>query len=233
MISAPSVLGLMLCLLSFTTEAQSTFVSYFCGTTSNLVLNLVLNFMFQARERFFTRGVVTVDDPSNNAYVLFICRPDVSLADCQNCVDAAKMDLRQRCPVQKEAVIWYELCMLRYANRSLSSKMEDSPMVYMCDRENVADQNSLNQLLNDTMYDVAARAATYNESSFEKFAANKVIYTESQTVYSLLQCTLDLSSDDCYRCLQTTITGLPAHCGGKLGMNCTRLAKSIFFLQSI
>ena len=42
-------------------------------------------------------------------------------------------------------------------------------------------------------------------------------FTALQTLYTLAQCTLDLSGYDCNRCIQIAIQTLPGCCGGKLG----------------
>ena len=51
----------------------------------------------------------------------------------------------------------------------------------------------------------------------KKFGTNKVNISAVQTLYSLVQCTPDLSSTDCNFCLQTAISRLPICCGGKQG----------------
>ena len=53
--------------------------------------------------------------------------------------------------------------------------------------------------------------------SGKKFATKEENFTGFQRVYSLVQCTPDLSPDQCDRCLIGTIAILPDCCGGKQG----------------
>ena len=49
----------------------------------------------------------------------------------------------------------------------------------------------------------------------KRFGIRKANYTAFQTVYSLVQCTPDLSSRDCEVCLRGAIGELPSCCSGK------------------
>ena len=51
---------------------------------------------------------------------LSLCRGDLLEQDCHACLKDATNDFPTLCPTQKEAVAWYETCMLRYSNHILS-----------------------------------------------------------------------------------------------------------------
>ena len=51
----------------------------------------------------------------------------------------------------------------------------------------------------------------------KKFGAKEANFTALQKLYTLLQCTADLSGSDCNRCLQVAISNVVGCCGGKLG----------------
>lgn len=154
-------------------------------------------------------------DP-DDVYGLFLCRGDSSSDVCQNCVTLAAQDIVQRCPVEKVAIVWYDQCLLRYSNESFFSTMRESPKVFMWNTQNISDQTRFNGILGNTMKDAAAEAANVR-SGAKKFAVKQANFTAFQTLYTLSQCTPDLSSSDCVTCLQGAISDLPSCCGGKQG----------------
>ncbi|KAF2303625.1 hypothetical protein GH714_020284 [Hevea brasiliensis] len=145
-------------------------------------------------------------DPSNMAYGLFLCRGDIVLLKgvCQECVLAASKDIVQYCPKEKVSIIWYDECMLRYSNESFFSQVGEDPAYAQWNPEPpVNESERLTELATTTMRDVAARAA--NDRSGKRFGTEEVNFTSSQTVYTLVQCTQDLSVADCSKCLREAI----------------------------
>jgi Salt stress response/antifungal len=49
--------------------------------------------------------------------------------------------------------------------------------------------------------------------------SENVASSSSNKVYGLVQCTQDLSKDDCYLCLQDFVKAIHSHCNGKIGGN--------------
>ena len=49
------------------------------------------------------------------------------------------------------------------------------------------------------------------------FATKEAMFSSSLTLYSLVQCTPDLSSFDCNKCLEGAKANLPTYCSGKQG----------------
>ncbi|KAK7858223.1 cysteine-rich repeat secretory protein 55 [Quercus suber] len=54
------------------------------------------------------------------------CRGDVSSKDCSSCIQDAAKQIRQCCPNQADARIWYEHCFLRYNNKSFIGEIDTS-----------------------------------------------------------------------------------------------------------
>ncbi|XP_065877420.1 cysteine-rich receptor-like protein kinase 10 [Euphorbia lathyris] len=151
----------------------------------------------------------------NDVFGVFLCRGDATIDQCQNCVASAAKEIVELCPVEVEAVIWYDFCLLRYSNRSLVS-MANSPTVYKSNTQNISDQTRFNSLLATSMRE-SATAAANAKSGEKKFAVKEVNFTAFQTLYNLAQCTPDLSTADCIQCLDIAISQLPACCNGKQG----------------
>ncbi|KAG6641570.1 hypothetical protein I3843_09G081700 [Carya illinoinensis] len=153
---------------------------------------------------------------SDPVYGLFLCRGDVTSQMCRACVAAATKELAAKCSREKTAVIWYDECMIRYSNESIFSTVAVRPRIHLLNTQNITEQDRFNRLVNTTMTDLASRASNF-PTGVKKFGTNQTKFSEFQNLYSLVQCTPDLSSADCNWCLQTAINRLPICCGGKQG----------------
>ncbi|XP_038690295.1 cysteine-rich receptor-like protein kinase 10 isoform X2 [Tripterygium wilfordii] len=153
--------------------------------------------------------------PPDRVFGLFLCRGDVNASTCQECVTTASREILQRCPSQKESYIWFDECLLRYSNRSFFSIASLLPQFNISDSEDVEDPDLFNQLLATVMNDLAAEVAS--DSSGKKFATNEKEFTSSQTLYSLVQCTPDISEAGCKTCMEIATGSLPYCCTGKQG----------------
>ncbi|KAE8686675.1 Cysteine-rich receptor-like protein kinase 25 [Hibiscus syriacus] len=81
---------------------------------------------------------------------------------------------------------------------------------------NVTNQDRFNRILADTMRDGAALALN-GTLRLKNFATREANVSGFQTLYSLLQCTPDLTTSDCNTCLRQAISDLPVCCDGKQG----------------
>ncbi|XVF87666.1 hypothetical protein PTKIN_Ptkin18bG0138800 [Pterospermum kingtungense] len=152
---------------------------------------------------------------SSRVNAIALCRGDVGSGDCIDCITNATVELRNRCPNQKEAIIWYESCMFRYANRSIFGVMENSPSFYMWNVNNVTDVDAFNQALGTLMNRLTNSASS--GYSLRKFATGTQRVSAFQTVYGLVQCTPDLTQAQCSSCLSQNIEAIPQCCDGKQG----------------
>ncbi|GLT30980.1 hypothetical protein SLA2020_057500 [Shorea laevis] len=212
----------LLSFLCFTTEAQNaTFLSNYCPNTTTFTANSTyqsnLKTLLSAlsSNATITNGFynTTSGENPNMVYGLFLCRGDVSTTVCRDCVAFAAGDSTQRCPVEKDVVLWYDECLLRYSNQSIFSTVSNSVSVSMWNTQNATDPTRFNDALGTVMNDATTQAA----SVAKRFATKEANISAFQTLYSLVQCTPDLSSTDCNRCLRGAISGLPGCCSGKVG----------------
>lgn len=152
---------------------------------------------------------------NNGVYGVFLCRGDLSAEICRDCVVFAVNETLQRCPREKEAVIWYDECMIRYSNQSIVGQMRIRPAAFLWNTQNITENqvSSFNESLTALLINVAVKAA----SSSNKFATEKANFTVFQTIYSLVQCTQDLTNQDCESCLRQTINWLPRCCDRRIG----------------
>ncbi|XP_058197658.1 putative cysteine-rich receptor-like protein kinase 23 [Rhododendron vialii] len=84
-------------------------------------------------------------------YGLFLCRGDLTVAACRECVTYASRDVVQQCPGAKRVIIWYDECMLRYSNESIFATQETMEWVVLIKMEWVVLINTQN-VSNTTHY---------------------------------------------------------------------------------
>nr|XP_023884295.1 cysteine-rich receptor-like protein kinase 10 [Quercus suber] len=215
----------ILSFLNPTTAAPgANYLYHFCANTTfganslykSSLVSLLSSLSSNATHDLEFYNTTTGQNTSNPLYGLFLCRGDVSPEICQGCVAAATKDVANKCSREKVAVIWYDECMIRYSNESIFSTVDVKPRVALLNTQNISNQDQLNRLVNSTMTELAAQASDF-PIGVKKFGTKEVTMTAFQTLYNLVQCTADLSSTDCNRCLQAAINRLPICCGGKQG----------------
>ncbi|KAG6641548.1 hypothetical protein I3843_09G080400 [Carya illinoinensis] len=142
---------------------------------------------------------------SDEVHAIGLCRGDSNSDDCRSCLNNAASVLKQNCSVQKEAILGDDYCMFRY------------PRIYMWNVNNVSanylDQfNNVLRTLLEGLRDEAAAGG-----SLRKYAVNKTTAPQFMTLYALVQCTPDLSREQCGNCLTGVFGDIPQWFSGKQG----------------
>ena len=78
----------------------------------------------------------------------------------------------------------------------------------------MSEPDRFNLLLQTTMNDLASQLLNVR-SGAKKFKTKEATFTPLQKLYTLAQCTPDLSGADCNSCLKIATNTLPGCCGGK------------------
>lgn len=170
-----------------------------------------------ARGGFYNSSIGQGPD---RVYALGMCiegaEPDV----CSDCIEYASNLLLDTCLNQTEGLAWPEkriLCMVRYSNSSFFGSLKAEPHFYI---HNVDDITS-NLTEFDQVWEELARrmiASTTSPSSKRKYyAADVAALTAFQIIYALMQCTPDLSLEDCHICLRQSVGDYETCCNGKQG----------------
>ena len=104
--------------------------------------------------------------------------------------------------------------MLRYSNGDILSTLNTSGEFIMSNTSNV----TRNQIeFKDLVLSAMNQTATMASNSSQKFDARKAYFNAFQDLYALVQCTPDLTSQECFHCLNWTINRLPIHrVGGRI-----------------
>ncbi|XP_073005378.1 cysteine-rich receptor-like protein kinase 6 isoform X1 [Typha latifolia] len=178
---------------------------------------------------FFT---ATVGRNPDQVSGLVLCRRDVSAPACSSCLRNASDDILELCPRSKDAVIWYEYCLLCYSDNNFLSSSNNTHELVMYVPQNITNHSLFDKQV-DKLMNAVADGAAYNTSRL--FATGQVDSTDNTSnIYALAQCTPDLSRRQCRQCLQELIKEKPTWLDGKpegwiLGVRCITMYKTYSF----
>ncbi|CAH8361397.1 unnamed protein product [Eruca vesicaria subsp. sativa] len=204
-------------LSSFRGSAQSlSLLYYFCPNTTTYSRNstfynnltTVLSFLSSSNASHST-GFQNATSGQGPDMVtgLFLCKGDISLEDCRNCVTFSVNESLTRCPTQRDVVLYYDNCMLRYSNRNILSNVRTDGGYTLSSRITIPpDQQGRFRVLVLAVMNQAAEEAAGSPRKLGGIRANST--DQFQNVYGLVQCTPDLTTQDCSRCLETSISQL-------------------------
>ncbi|GKV19265.1 hypothetical protein SLEP1_g29550 [Rubroshorea leprosula] len=151
-----------------------------------------------------------------------LCRGDQEQDACQICLKDTISKLQQNCSNYKEAIGWSDFFMLRYANRVIVEKdPEVNPFIIRPTGKTTSD-NQFNQAVNSLLSNLTSRVAAGVIDSTLNYAADNY----GSGIYALVQCTPDLSSEQCSSCLETAIGKMPGTTGCKGMTGCRVLLPS-------
>lgn len=111
--------------------------------------------------------------------------------------------------------MYYDKFMLRYSSRLIFGVMKPNPAVYLVNVNNETEVDQFNQVLGNLMSNLKDEASL--GYSYRKYATDNATATNFQTLYGMVQCTPDLSQQDCFDCLDRAISQIPNCCNGKIG----------------
>ncbi|KAI5411019.1 hypothetical protein KIW84_056248 [Lathyrus oleraceus] len=153
-------------------------------------------------------GANTVD----GVYGLYDCRGDVTGSFCQFCVSTAASDILQHCPNRPSAVIWYNFCILRYSNHNFFAKLTTTPSWHILGSKNINNPQEVEKG-EDNMQSLIKEATM---ESGKLYAMGEFNLSDEKR-YGLVQCSRDLSENECNQCLEAMLDKVPKCCGTKIG----------------
>ncbi|KAG5530537.1 hypothetical protein RHGRI_025477 [Rhododendron griersonianum] len=190
------------------TVAQPNFLSYFCNDNSSTSAyqtnrDTLLSTLANKTDQYGFYTSSTGENP-NTVYALVLCRADAKLDVCRECINDSTAKLKELCPNGKEAIGWYDDCMLRYTNKSVKGIMETDPSYPVWnDKKNVTSVEQFKDELEKLLESLGDKAAS--GGSLLKFASGNATGPDSQTIYALAQCTPDISERNCSECIRGAI----------------------------
>lgn len=182
------------------------FGNYTTNSTYQTNLNTLLSSLFSNTDSYgFYSSSLGENADRVNAIVL--CRGDIDLDTCRGCIDNGTSRITQDCPNRKHAVGWYDFCMVRYSNESINGLATIYPAYCGWTPADVLSVNQFNHALSILLDRLNSQAVSGGTG--RKFAIGNETGPDDGTIYGLVQCTPDLSEDDCGYCLEYVTARIP------------------------
>jgi hypothetical protein len=150
----------------------------------------------------------------DKVFAIGLCRGDLKQDVCRSCLNDSTVALTQHCPNQKEAIGWYGNCSLRFSNTSIYGIETEIPNFILWNSKNVSDIDGYGEAVR-TLLDTKISEAASGGS--RKFATGTSPAPDFSKIYVLVQCTPDLSDQECSNCLQMISPQIPICCVGPDG----------------
>lgn len=139
----------------------------------------------------------------DEVYGMYMCYDYVTPESCQDCITTALESITSLCGNVKEAVMWEEICQLRYSNQSFFGLSDVSSNIGVLKSNilNISEPEKFRSVLNSTLHNFLQG---FNQNSTNLYAVGEGPYKD-RMIYSLTQCSRDLTTDECSICLEKAI----------------------------
>ncbi|XP_022716051.1 cysteine-rich receptor-like protein kinase 10 [Durio zibethinus] len=158
---------------------------------------------------------ISYGNGTDRVYAQYMCLDYVTNENCQDCTTAASQAIMNLCPSRTEAVVWEEVCQLRYSNTNFFGQLNVADNIGKDNVLNMSDPVHFQSTVDDKLRNLT-KIAAFN-SSANMYATGEEPFATDDIVYALVQCTLDLSPDDCNKCLEAAIKDVSSICYGSRG----------------
>ncbi|CAL5201351.1 unnamed protein product [Lathyrus oleraceus] len=162
-------------------------------------LNSLLSLLssHSAKSKGFGHGTSGINQ-THKIYGLYFCRADTNATLCNSCVENSSRLIKQVCPNNVSAIFWCPFCLLRYSNKNFFGKLSVRPRVAMFD----ATQNSTSagefdsdaRILMNGLIQMGSEAPLM-------FGTHMFNINGTQRRYGWVQCSRDITSEECKTCL--------------------------------
>ncbi|KAF8030102.1 hypothetical protein BT93_E2510 [Corymbia citriodora subsp. variegata] len=215
----PALLLLLLPMFASTISAQY-FPKPYCGSTGNFTANSTYQTTLttllssisttnaSSLSYDFFNASAAVSDASQTLYVFGLCRGDFIVVDCHACLDNAASDIQRLCPLQKEAILYAENCIILYSNASFFGTVTTEPLLELTFSDKVSSPETYDAAMRKLLYGLLAKAA--GGSSLRKYASGNESAGPDR-IYALVQCMPDLKEQQCSDCLVRGIQSIRSH----------------------
>eukprot|EP00253_Pinus_taeda_P034567 PITA_34567 len=186
-------------------------VNYTEGSTFEANLNTVMNSLIKDTLQTGFNTSVYGQSP-DQVYGLLQCRGDATDEQCYNCSQEANTTLRQNCGNARGGLIWFTYCFLRYENYNFIGQLDTNDAWYTY-IGNVTSANVFNQAL-DGLFTKLLSEATSGSKLYASGTTRDSLFRE---IYAMVQCTRDISIDNCSSCLSGQLGYILATYSGSQG----------------
>ncbi|KAF0905219.1 hypothetical protein E2562_001008 [Oryza meyeriana var. granulata] len=162
----------------------------------------------------------TAGTATDKVYAIALCRGDTNASSCATCVTNAFNNAQQLCALNKRATMFDDPCILRFSDQDILANVTDNRGMFIAWNYNnvsaaaaAAFDAASGRLVNATADYAAA-------DSVRRFGTGETWFNDATypRIFSLAQCTPDMSEADCRSCLGDIIRRMtPKYFVGKPG----------------
>ncbi|KAK4374073.1 hypothetical protein RND71_004750 [Anisodus tanguticus] len=199
---------------------SSNYLYHFCSKSGNFTANSyyaqnLKNLLADLNSKTSSTGfsASSIGQKPDRSHGISLCRGDVSSDDCKSCILDASQELGKRCPYDKEAIIWYDSCLLKYSDDCFRGEIDNRYKFYMWNVAVVSKPKYFNSKMRELLGSLIDEAYWVQDL----YATGEMKIGENEKLYGLVQCTKDLSNEECKKCLEVIVTELPHCCDGQKG----------------
>ncbi|KAB1209854.1 Cysteine-rich repeat secretory protein 38 [Morella rubra] len=172
--------------------------SYFTSNdTCETILKMLMGYLSHKTPRTGS-SFASMGKDQYQIHGLALCRGNLSHVGCVDSVSEAKSHVRVYCHNDKAATIWYGNCLLKYSNKNFFSRV-DAIEVVVCATNTVNGSEPVAVSLvkvNKLLRELAEKAS----ETPQMYATGNLKLDESRKLHGLVQCTRDLSRNNCAKC---------------------------------
>ena len=163
-------------------------------------------------KEFNNNKIGSNNNTSDDVYGNYDCRADVTGSFCQFCINTAVKEIAQRCPNSDTAVIFYDVCIIRYSNKNFFGNVSTTPSWNVTGSKKIKDSTELTKV--EDYIGTLIRKVTVETN--QSWAASEFNSNETGKRYGFLQCARELDKEGCRQCLEAVLDLVPKCCGTKV-----------------
>lgn len=149
------------------------------------------------------------DNQNNMVYGQYLCRGDVNTSLCHSCVQNSSRLLKQHCPNNASAILWYPFCLLRYSNKNFFGNLTIRPRIPMFDvAQNLTSAGEFDsdaRVLMNGLIQMGSQTPLM-------FGTHMFNINGTQRRYGWVQCSRDITSEECRTCLSNMLEDVENCC---------------------
>ncbi|XP_056171982.1 cysteine-rich receptor-like protein kinase 15 isoform X2 [Syzygium oleosum] len=152
----------------------------------------------------------------NKVYGQYMCLNYVPNSTCHSCIVKGSEDILELCPNKMEAVVWEEFFQLRISDQKFFGCLFEI-YKHQFNPKNISDPGKFGSVVDETLSFLVWKAVPESPGTYYATKEKEFELGTNQTLYALVQCTQDLTVDDCRKCLQEAIRHVKDCCNFSLG----------------
>ncbi|KAL3740522.1 hypothetical protein ACJRO7_021754 [Eucalyptus globulus] len=211
---------LLLLLLMFASTINAQFPATYCSSTGNftadstyqttlttLVSSISTTNSSSLSYGFFNASAA-ISGASQTLYVFGLCRGDLTAKSCRAYLNVLASDMRRLCPLQKEALLYSGNSIIRYSDASFFGVVKIKPAYVAGTGDDVSSVDTYDPARMKLLNRLSVEAA--RGGSLRKYASGNESVGPDM-IYALVQCTPDLTEQQCSECLALVAQEI-SHC---------------------